>query len=77
MRNLSIAGRKTVFKTIAIKKIVQLAIVKVIPISVILELDKIKKNLYGKMAILKLTVQPFIIVQLLWKWWFKIHRHFC
>ena len=44
MRNLSIAGKITAFKTLAISKIVHLTSVKVIPISIILELDKIKKH---------------------------------
>ena len=44
MRNLSIAGKITAFKTLAISKIVHLTLVKVIPISIILELDKIKKH---------------------------------
>ena len=44
MRNLSIAGKITVFETLAISKIVHLALVKVIPDSLILELDKIKKH---------------------------------
>ena len=44
MRNLSIAGKITVFKTLAISKIVHLALVKVISNSVVAELDKIKKN---------------------------------
>ena len=48
MRNLSIAGKITVFKTLAISKIVHLALVKVIPNSVIFELDKIKKHFKWK-----------------------------
>ena len=44
MRNLSISSKTTVFKTFAISKIVHLALAKVIPDSVILELDKIKKH---------------------------------
>ena len=44
MRNLSIAGKITIFKTLAISEIVHLALVKVIPISVILELHKIKNH---------------------------------
>ena len=48
MRNLSIAGKITVFKTLTISKIVHLALVKVIPISTILELDKIKKHFIWK-----------------------------
>ena len=39
MRNLSIAGKMTVFKTLAISKIVHLTLVKVIPNSVIFELE--------------------------------------
>ena len=48
MRNLPIAGKITVFKTLVISKIVNLALVKVIPNSVILELDKIKKHFIWK-----------------------------
>ena len=40
MRKLSIAGNTTVFKTPAISKIVHLALVKVVPNSVILKLIK-------------------------------------
>ena len=48
MRNLSTASKSTVFKTLAIKKIVQLASVNAIPNSIILELDKIKKHFIWK-----------------------------
>ena len=48
MRNLSVAGKITVFKTLAISKIVHLALVKVIPNLVILEPDKIKKDFIWK-----------------------------
>ena len=48
MRNLTIAGKITVFKTLAISKIVHLALVKIIPNSVIFELDKIKKHFIWK-----------------------------
>ena len=60
MRALYIAGKITVFKTLAISKIVHLALVKVIPNSVSLELDKIKSILFGKMAILKLNRTTFV-----------------
>ena len=53
MRGLSIGGKITVFKTLAISKIVHLALVKTIPNSIIQELGKIKKNLSAKLAILK------------------------
>ena len=43
MQNLSIAGKITVFKTLAISKIVHLALLKVIPNLIILELDIIMK----------------------------------
>ena len=49
MRDLSIAGKITVFKILAISKIVHLALVKIIPNSIIQELNKFKKNLYGKL----------------------------
>ena len=48
MQNLSIAGKITIFKTLAISKIVHLALVKVISDSVILKLDKIKKDFIWK-----------------------------
>ena len=48
MRNISIAGKITVFKTLAISKIVHLTLVKVILISTIFELDKIKKHIIRK-----------------------------
>ena len=60
MRALYITGEITVFKTPAISKIVHLALVKVIPNSVSLELDKIKSILFGKMAILKLNRTTFV-----------------
>ena len=60
MRALYIAGEITVFKTLAISKIVHLALLKVIPNSVSLELDKIKSILFGKMAILKLNRTTFV-----------------
>ena len=43
MRDLSIVGKITVFKTLAISKIVHLALVKTIPNSIIRELNKIQK----------------------------------
>ena len=48
MRNLSIVGKITVFNTLAISKKIHLALVKGIPNSVILELDKIKKHFIWK-----------------------------
>ena len=60
MRNLSIIGEITVFKTLAISKMVHLGLVKVILIPNILELDKIKKFFIWKMAILKSNKKPFV-----------------
>ena len=60
MRNLSIIGEITVFKTLAISKMVNLGLVKVILIPNILELDKIKKYFIWKMAILKSNKKPFV-----------------
>ena len=48
MRDLSIAGKITVFKTLAISKIVYLALVKTIPNSIIQELNKIHKEFIWK-----------------------------
>ena len=43
MRDLSIASKITVFKTLAISKIVHVALVKIIPNSIIQESNKIHK----------------------------------
>ena len=48
MRDLSIASKITVFKTLAISKIVHLALVKTIPNSIIQELSKIQKEFIWK-----------------------------
>ena len=48
MWNSSITGKITVLKTPAVSTIVRFALVKVIPNSVILELDKIKKDFIWK-----------------------------
>ena len=48
MWNLSITSKITVLKTPAVSTIVRFALVKVIPNSVILELDKIKKDFIWK-----------------------------
>ena len=58
MGNSSISDKITDFKTLAILKIVHLALVKAIPNSIILELDKIKKFFIWKMTILKLSRNP-------------------
>ena len=60
MRALYITGEITVIKTLAISKIVHLALLKVIPNSVSLELDKIKSILFGKITILKLNRTTFV-----------------
>ena len=48
MRDLSIAGKITVCKTLAILKLVHLALVKTIPNSIIQELNKIQKEFIWK-----------------------------
>ena len=48
MRDLSVAGKITVFKTLAISKIVHLAILKTIPNSIIKEQSKIQKEFIWK-----------------------------
>ena len=66
MRNLSISSKTTVFKTFAISKIVHLALAKVIPDSVILELDKIKKYFIWKNDNPNINQEPFVkIVKML------------
>ena len=44
MRNVSNAGTLTIFKTLAVSKIVHLSLVKIIPISTIFELNEITKH---------------------------------
>ena len=48
MRDLSIAGKITVFKTLAISKIVHLGLEKTIPNLIIQELNKIQKEFIWK-----------------------------
>ena len=48
MRDLSITGKITVFKTLAISKIVHLALAKTIPNPTIQELNKIQKKVIWK-----------------------------
>ena len=48
MRDLSTAGKITVFQTLAISKIVHLALVKTIPNSIIQELNKVQKEFIWK-----------------------------
>ena len=54
MRGLSIGGKITVFKTLAISKIVHLALVKTIPNSITQELSKIQKEFIWKTRNLKI-----------------------
>ena len=66
MRNSSISDKITDFKTLAILKIVHLALVKAIPNSVILELDKIKKYFIWKNDNPNINQEPFVkIVKML------------
>ena len=60
MQKLYIAGKINAFKTLAISKIVHLALVKVIPNSVILELDKINKHFIWKNGSPKIKQDPFV-----------------
>ena len=62
MWNLSIAVTSIVFKTLAISKIVHLALAKVITNSIILELDKIKKHFTWKNGSLKVRQDPFTTI---------------
>ena len=48
MRDISILGKMTVFKTLAISKIIHLALVKTIPNSIIQKLNKIQKEFLWK-----------------------------
>ena len=47
MRQLTIEGKILIFKTLAISKVVHLALVKDLPSSAIAQLEK-KNNLFGK-----------------------------
>ena len=69
MWNLSIAVTSIVFKTLAISKIVHLALAKVIPNSIIFELDKIKKHFTWKNGSRKIRQDPFatIVKMVVWK----------
>ena len=66
MGNSSISDKITDFETLAILKIVHLALVKAIPNSVILELDKIKKYFIWKNDNPNINQEPFVkIVKML------------
>ena len=55
IQNLSNADKVTIIKTLAISKMVHHALVKIIPNSIIVDPDKIKKHFIWKMAILNLN----------------------
>ena len=48
MRDLSIQGKTTTFKTLAILKILHLGLITSVPAIVINQLNMITKNLFGK-----------------------------
>ena len=54
MRNLTLEGRMVVFKTLAISKIVFLALLNRIPHQVVKELEKIQKSFLWKDSTLKI-----------------------
>ena len=54
MRNLTLEGRIVVFKTLAISKIVFLALLTKIPYQVVKELERIQKSFLWKDSILKI-----------------------
>ena len=51
MQNLTLEGRVTVFKALAMSKIVHLALITNIPTSTMKELNKRQKELFGKTQI--------------------------
>ena len=57
MRNLSTEGKIVVFKTLAISKLVYLALLTVIPNLNLTKQQKYKKNLYGLIHPLKLDMK--------------------
>ena len=48
MRDLSIQGKITTFKTLAILKVLNLGLITSVPATVINQLNMITKNLFGK-----------------------------
>ena len=59
MRQLTIEGKSSIFKTLAISKVVHIALVKNVPSSTIAKLDKIRKQFIWKNGNPKLKQTTF------------------
>ena len=59
MRNLTLEGKITIFKTLAISKIIHLSLVTNFPTQIINEINKYKKNLFGMEATQKLNTPTY------------------
>ena len=59
MRNLTLEGKITIFKTLAISKIIHLSLVTNVPTQIINELNKIQKNLFEMETTQKLNTLPY------------------
>ena len=62
MRHLSLEGKITIFKSLAISKIVYLALLTIVPKNVIFELKKFKINFYGQIKKVKLNTQHSVMI---------------
>ena len=62
MRNLSLLGKITIFKTLALSKMIHLALVTNVPTATIELLSKIQKELlWGKIS-LRLNMTPYVMI---------------
>ena len=62
MRNLSLLGTITTFKTLALSKIIHLALVTNVPTATIELLSKIQKEFLGQKISLRLKVTPYVMI---------------
>ena len=60
MQNLTLEGKVTVFKALAISKIVHLALITNIPTATMKELNKIQKEFIWKTQIQKQNILPYV-----------------
>ena len=62
MQNLSLLGKITIFKTLALSKMIHLALVTNVPTATIELLSKIQKELlWGKIS-LRLNMTPYVMI---------------
>ena len=60
MRNLTVKGKITIFKTLAISKIIHLSLVTNVPTEIINKLNKIQKE-FGMETTQKLNTPPYLM----------------